>query len=227
MVNPQKRPKKIKKSHFLILTKCNNGYLEIFKKGAKFVVLLSIITKLIMKIFKITILIMVLAMLGSTFTVDAKKRKRRATVKKEKQIQQKEKDVKVQLCGLDMVEYNYQGMMMSPFANMRVERKNGKVVMVIKGTTTDEKEYVLNDGEQLLREALEIIEEEKMLDYGVSYSLDPSIQVLDGYSWEFSAKLADGRSVSSRGRNAEPGGNGLNRIGVLLYERATKLLGMD
>ncbi|MBR5087259.1 MAG: hypothetical protein IKX31_09675 [Muribaculaceae bacterium] len=180
-----------------------------------------------MKIFKITILIMVLAILGSTFTVDAKKRKRRATVKKEKQVQQKEKNEKVQHCGLDMVEYNYQGMMMSPFANMRVERKDNKVVFILKGTTTEEKEFVIDDGEQILKEALKIIEEEKMLDYGVSYSLDPSIQVLDGYSWEFSAKLADGRSVSSRGRNAEPSGNGLNRISALLYERAQKLLGMD
>ena len=179
-----------------------------------------------MKFFKITILVIVLAMVGGTFTVDAKVKKRRSTTKKEKTIKnQKTMKTKSQQCGLDMVEYQHQGMMMQPVAEVRLERKNGKVVMAVRGTTTDEKEFVLDDGEQLLKEALAIIEEEKMLDYGVSY--EPEIQPLDGYAWSFAARLADGRSVSSHGHNAEPGGEGLSKIEKLLFARARKLLGWD
>lgn len=176
-----------------------------------------------MKIFKIAIMVVAIALLGSTFTVDAKVKKRRIA-KKEKTTSKKKNKV-VQKCALDMVEYQYQGMMMQPVAEVRLERKNGKVVLAVRGTTTDEKEFVLNDGEQLLKEALTIINEEKMLDYGVSY--EPDIQPLDGYAWSFAARLADGRSVSSHGYNAEPGGKGLDRIQDLLFDRARKLLGMD
>ncbi len=182
-----------------------------------------------MKIFKITILVIVLAMVGGTFTVDAKVKKRRNTTKKEKTITNKKNgknmNAKSRQCGLDMVEYQYQGMMMQPVAEVRLERKNGKVVFAVRGTTTEEKEFVLDDGDQLLKEALAIIEEEKMLDYGVSY--EPEMQPLDGYAWSFSARLADGRSVSSRGHNAEPGGDGLSKMQKLLFGRAYKLLGMD
>ena len=187
-----------------------------------------------MKIFKITVLVVALAMLGSAFTVDAKVKKRRSTIKKEKVMKKKAKCSKekpkctqAEQCGLDMVEYCNQGMMMTPVAMMRVERKDGKVVLVIKGTTTDEKEFLIADGEHILKEALEIIEQEKMLNYASSYSLKTSERILDGESWSFRAKLADGRSVSSRGSNAWPGGDGLNRISKLLYERAYKELGID
>ena len=177
-----------------------------------------------MKIFKIAIMVVAIALLGNTFTVDAKVKKRRTATKKEKTTTKKKNKV-VQKCALDMVEYQYQGMMMQPVAEVRLERKNGKVVLAVRGTTTDEKEFVLNDGEQLLKEALTIIEEEKMLNYGVSY--EPDMQPLDGYAWSFAARLADGRSVSSHGHNAEPGGKGLDRIQDLLFDRARKLLGMD
>jgi len=176
-------------------------------------------------------LVVALALLGSTFTVDAKVKKRRSTTKKERTIKNKKTSkkvkAKVEKSDLDMVEYYFQGMMMTPWARINVEHKDGKAVMGIQSTTGDEKEYVLDDGEQLLNEALKIIEEEKMLDYAASYSLDPSMQVLDGYYWSFSARLADGRSVNSHGRNVQPGGRGLSRISNLLLERAQKLLGID
>ncbi len=183
-----------------------------------------------MKIIKITILIVVLAMVGATFTADAKVKKRRgrSKAKKERVMQQKQQQKSPEAqpqCPLDKVEYRYSYMRMTPWETMRLERKNGKVVMAIKGTTTEEQEFVLDDGEQLMREALTIIEEEKMLDYGVSY--EPKIQPLDGYAWRFSAQLSDGRKVSSRGRNAEPEGKGLGRMGTLLREMAIKLLGIE
>ena len=182
-----------------------------------------------MNIFRITILVVVLAMLGSTFSVEAKVKKRRSTAKKEKVMKKTKKVTKTQQsqdqqCGLDMVEYCSQGMRMSPVAQMRVERKDGKVVFAIKGTTTDEKEYVIDDGEQILKEALEIIEQEKMLEYQSSYSRKTSGRILDGEKWSFEAKLADGRSLSTHGSNAYPDGKGLNRMSKLLYERAYKLL---
>ncbi len=185
-----------------------------------------------MKIFKITILVIVLAMLGSTFTVDAKAKKRRITTKKEKTMQKKDKTaqkktINVNTCGLDMVEYEHSGMRLEVVSKVRVERKNGKVTLITQGSRSDEKEFVIDDGEQLLREALTIIEQEKMLDYGVSYELPPNMQPLDGYMWSFSAKLSDGRSVSSRGHNAGPEGEGLGKIHILLFKRAYKLLGVE
>lgn len=177
-----------------------------------------------MKIFKITVLIVVLALLGGTFSVEAKSKKRRSKTKKEKTMPKK-KSAKAEQCILDMVEYEYGDMRMYPVSKVRVERKDGKVVLVSKGTVTDEKEFVLADGEQLLKDALAIIEEEKMLDYGVSY--EPYEHPLDGYAWSFSAKLADGRSVTSRGRNAGPEGQGLGKMRRLLFERAQKLMGIN
>ena len=180
-----------------------------------------------MKFFKITVLVIALAMLGSTFTIDAKVKKRRSTIKKEKQMKKAKKSHQSEQCALEMVEYQYQGMRMSPVAQVRVERKNGKVVLAVKGTTTDEKEYAINDGEEILKEALAIIEQEKMMEYARSYELPSEIKVLDGYFWSFRARLADGRLVNSGGHNAGPSDEGREKIQSLLFKRAFKELGMD
>ena len=179
-----------------------------------------------MKIFKITILVVALALLGGTFTVDAKAKKRRST-KKEKQIVKK--DIKDNQSVLYMVECGKQGMEMSPISQVRVERKDGKVVCVIKGTRTSEIEYLIPDGDEILRDALEIIEQEKMFDYESEYEPDPNNLLSDGFSWSFKAKLADGRSVSSKGHNAGPDGlysEGAEKLTKLLFERARKC-GLD
>lgn len=184
-----------------------------------------------MKIFKITVLVIAIALLGGSFTVEAKKKKHRSTTKKEKTVKNKKNsksmETKGEKCGLEMVEYQHQSMMMQPVAEVRLERKNGKVVLATRGTNTEEKEFILDDGEQLLKDALAIIEEEKMLDYGISYELPPDMQPLDGYAWSFSARLADGRSISTHGHNASPGGEGLGKMQELLFRRAWKLMGID
>lgn len=187
-----------------------------------------------MKFFKVTLLIVAIALVGSTFTADAKSKKRRHTTNKEKTTSKKKggkrcilKRGQASQCALDMVEYEYGGMMMYPVSRVRVERENGKVVLFTQGTCTEEQKFVLSDGEQLLKEALAIIEEENMLDYGVSYEVPPGMEPLDGYAWSFKAQLAGGRSVDSRGRNADPGGDGLGKIRKLLFDRAHKLLGLD
>ena len=73
----------------------------------------------------------------------------------------------------------------------------------------------------------QIIEEEKMYAYKERYR--PSMEVLDGESWSFSARFADGSSIYTSGANAWPKGNGLGRIhaymvklvqdGVLIKEK--------
>lgn len=179
-----------------------------------------------MKTFKILLLVVVLAMLGNTVTVDAKVKKRRSTAKKEKVMSKTKKTAQAQQCALDMVEVRYGGMMLSSVEQVRVERKNGKVVFAVRGSRTDEKEYVIDDGELILKEALAIIEQEKMLNYAKRYELPPEMQPLDGYAWSFAARLADGRSVESSGSNAQPG-EGLSKIRNLLFDRAYKQLGLQ
>lgn len=179
-----------------------------------------------MKTFKILLLVVVLAMLGNTVTVEAKVKKRRSTTKKEKVMSKTKKTAQAQQCALDMVEVRYGGMMLSSVEQVRVERKNGKVVFAVKGSRTDEKEFVIDDGELILKEALAIIEQEKMLNYAKRYELPPEMQPLDGYAWSFAAKLADGRSVESSGSNAHPG-EGLGKLRNLLFDRAYKQLGLQ
>lgn len=177
-----------------------------------------------MKHYRFILVVIVLALLGGTIAVEAKARKRRTTHRRERTKPQRATS-NVEKCALDMVEYHYQAMRIEPVAEVRLERKGDKVVLVAKGTTSEETEYVLEDGEQLLKEALAIIEAENMLDYGVSY--EPAIQPLDGYAWWFSARLADGRSVTSHGHNAQPEGEGLGKMHRLLFDRALKLMGFE
>jgi len=56
----------------------------------------------------------------------------------------------------------------------------------------------------------QIIIDEEMYKYKKSYL--PALDVLDGYSWHFSAKFADGSKIDSHGSNASPGGSGLSRV---------------
>ena len=62
----------------------------------------------------------------------------------------------------------------------------------------------------------EIIEEEKMYAYKGRYV--PPMEVLDGESWGFSARFADGSSIYTSGSNAWPKGNGLGRIQSYMIE---------
>ncbi len=61
-----------------------------------------------------------------------------------------------------------------------------------------------------------IIVEEKMYTYKDSYQ--PKFEVLDGYSWHFTARFADGSKIASHGSNASPGGSGLSRIRQYMTE---------
>ena len=61
---------------------------------------------------------------------------------------------------------------------------------------------------KVLTDLRNIIKEHKMYKYKEHYR--PYFQVLDGYSWTFSARFSDGTSISSSGSNAGPGGDGLH-----------------
>ena len=74
----------------------------------------------------------------------------------------------------------------------------------------------------LLDAVRRIIEEEQMYTYEIGYSLAFKERILDGYSWDFLAIFEGKETVSSRGNNAEPGGNGLRRMENFLMEAAKK-----
>jgi len=63
---------------------------------------------------------------------------------------------------------------------------------------------------EMMQRFRQIIVEEKMYKYKERYT--PMMEVLDGWSWSFSAKFSDGSSISSHGSNAGPKGDGLSRI---------------
>lgn len=167
---------------------------------------------------KIIGIALVFVMAIGAFSSQARTKKKYSAIKKEK------KANKMPTCNLEMVEYSFQGMMIERVSRVRVERIDGKVVLNAKGTNSNNEKYNVPDGDDLLKEAEKIILEENMLDYASSYKLDPGMRVLDGSSWSFSARFTDGRSVSSSGQNAEPDGNGLAKIHMLLFEKAVELI---
>ena len=62
----------------------------------------------------------------------------------------------------------------------------------------------------------QIIKEERMYKYKERYT--PMMEVLDGWSWSFSAKFSDGSVISSHGSNAGPKDDGLRRIRSYMQE---------
>lgn len=171
------------------------------------------------KLLRVIGIVLIFGMAAGVVVSQARVKQKRRSAKKERKVKPSRA-----VSGLEMVECSYQGMMMQPVSRVRVERVGGKVVLTSKGTTTDERQFTLADGDELLKKAEEIVLQEKMLDYGVSYSLPAGMEVLDGSSWSFGARFADGRKVDSHGSNAGPEGDGLNRIQSLLFERAMELI---
>ena len=67
---------------------------------------------------------------------------------------------------------------------------------------------------QLMDDVQRIFSERRMYRYKSSYR--PKLKVLDGYSWHYSAKFADGESFSSSGNNAWPRGDAFDAIADLV-----------
>ncbi len=71
-------------------------------------------------------------------------------------------------------------------------------------------------GTQEMQKFRQIIEEEKMYEYKDSYQ--PDMEVMDGWSWSFSASFSDGSFITSYGSNASPKGSGLGRVNIYMEE---------
>ena len=122
---------------------------------------------------------------------------------------------------LTYVTYSFQGMAMEMVRNMELQRVDGKAQLSFD-FWQDKRQYAVDDS--LLTAARKIIEEEEMYNYDTSYSPNFDGRILDGYSWSFDAKFEGGERISSHGRNAEPSGNGLQRMYKLLRDAAMKEL---
>ena len=189
-----------------------------------------------------------MALLGGTFNAEAKSKKRRSYIKKERSTKVADQTAKqeepMNEVFLKVVEYNYRGMRMVPLSDIRLERRDGAVVMITKGTVTKAREFVLDDGEQLLKDILDIIEQEKMLDEkeanegksvskeddsDIPHRQDPPGRVLDGESWSLLAILSDKRWVSRSGGSLSKKTRdaGTDKIVKLLTKRAQELMNTD
>lgn len=122
---------------------------------------------------------------------------------------------------LTYVSYSYQGMAMEIVRDMELSLVDGKAQLSFE-FWQDKRTYVVDDS--LLTAARRIIEEEEMYNYATGYSPHFEGRILDGYSWSFDSKFEGGERIWSRGRNAEPSGNGLQRIYKLLRDAAMKEL---
>ena len=111
---------------------------------------------------------------------------------------------------LVMIEYSEHGTMAGYRYYGRVElQKDGSVI--VKAQKESYGEIIEKKvKEEVLTELRDIIKEHKMYKYKERYR--PFFEVLDGYSWSFTAKFSDGESISSDGSNARPGGEGLNTL---------------
>ena len=69
---------------------------------------------------------------------------------------------------------------------------------------------------ETMKKFRQIIEENNMYKYKESYR--PKFEVLDGWSWMFTARFSDGSKIYSHGFNAGPRDNGLGKIRGLMDE---------
>lgn len=123
---------------------------------------------------------------------------------------------------LTMVSYNYQGMRMMLVSSPTVTLCDDGKTMLTFSKYTEERSFEVSD--TILDAARKIIEEEEMYKYASRYDNMFNNMILDGYSWSFSALFDSGQKIYSGGRNAEPRGEGLNRIGRLLNDVGMKCL---
>jgi hypothetical protein len=123
------------------------------------------------------------------------------------------------------LEYNFSGMRIEQFSDFNLQRKEKghKATMKFRHYNK-EVEYEVSD--TLLDAAKRIIEEEKMYEYGVSYSWEVpnGERILDGYYWHFYALFENKDTISSTGSNASPSGEGLHRINALLSTAAKQCI---
>lgn len=111
---------------------------------------------------------------------------------------------------LIMIEYSEQGTMAGYRYYGCVElQKDGSVT--VKAQKESYGEIIEKKVKaEVLTELRDIVKGHKMYRYKERYR--PFFEVLDGYSWSFTAKFSDGESISSAGYNARPSGEGLKTL---------------
>ena len=120
---------------------------------------------------------------------------------------------------LVLLEYTKSGTMAGYAYFGRVEKmSNGSFVVIAMKKSYGEL-YQKKIGKEELEKLKQIIVEEKMMKYKEHYR--PIFEVLDGYMWHFEATFSDGSRVYSNGSNAQPSGNGLERVREYLTELVT------
>ncbi|MBP5134855.1 MAG: hypothetical protein ILP24_03735 [Paludibacteraceae bacterium] len=112
-------------------------------------------------------------------------------------------------------EYGYYNCTALPVLELEMHLNGSKVyVNLVQGSDTVRFEA----DKSLIDEVQRVFAEQKMYKYKPSYS--PRFEVLDGYSWRYSAKFADGASFASGGSNAWPSGDALRQIAALVKQAA-------
>ena len=123
------------------------------------------------------------------------------------------------------VHYNFGGMMMEQFSDFNLRRlPDGKGNEFTFRHYNREVSFTDGVSDTLFDAARRIIEEERMYEYVVSYSLQMSERILDGYHWDFEADFEGDDHLSSSGSHVSPEGNGLSRLSKLLREAAGQLV---
>ena len=126
------------------------------------------------------------------------------------------------------LEYNYSGMRIEQFSDFNLQRKEKGHGATMKFRYFN-KEVSYEVSDTLLDAAKRIIEEEKMYEYGLSYSWEVmnGERILDGFYWSFHALFENKDTINSTGSNASPEGEGLHRISRLLHDAAMKCVEKD
>ena len=120
------------------------------------------------------------------------------------------------------LEYSYGGMMMPVYGDFILKRSAETGESDFRFLHYNKEVFTKDVPDSVFTAACRIIEEERMYEYAISYSLPPEVEkgMLDGFGWRFEACFENGECISSHGRHVMPGGKGLRRIEDLLSEAA-------
>lgn len=120
------------------------------------------------------------------------------------------------------LEYSFSGMRMPVYGNFKLKRNAETGESDFSFFHYNKEMFTKGVLDSVFTAACRIIEEERMYEYAISYSLPPEVEkgMLDGFGWRFEACFENGECISSHGRHVMPGGKGLRRIEDLLSEAA-------
>lgn len=120
------------------------------------------------------------------------------------------------------LEYSFSGMRMPVYGNFKLKRNAETGESDFSFFHYNKEMFTKGVLDSVFTAACRIIEEERMYEYAISYSLPPEVEkgMLDGFGWRFEACFENGECISSHGRHVMPRGNGLRRIEGLLYDAA-------